>query len=79
MDSKKSVDDLNQDKTRERLVEEMAKTAQPIDFEQLVSDGILEKVSGGYRIKDESRLPEHVKSRIRGVGAKGKLLFHGKL
>lgn len=37
----------------------------PIDFDQLVRDGVVEKKRGWYKIKNFQELPAHAKAQIR--------------
>ena len=37
----------------------------PIDFDQLVNDGIIEKKRGWYKIRNFQELPAHAKAQIR--------------
>ncbi|ARU88289.1 hypothetical protein [Pseudomonas sp. M30-35] len=52
--------------TKEELLERAKTLATPIDFENLIADGILKKKGAGYVILDMNRLPEHAKSQIIG-------------
>lgn len=42
--------------TREQLREEVLELAKPIDFDQLIRDGILEKSGAWYKVLDFKRL-----------------------
>jgi hypothetical protein len=52
------------DKTLVKLIE-MAAT--PIDFDQLIADGVLRRHGGKYELLDLARLPEHARRKIRIV------------
>ncbi len=60
----------SEDNSRRILSEEELKRLQklhetPIDVEQLIEDGILERVTRQwYRVLDFERLPEHVRARV---------------
>jgi hypothetical protein len=52
--------------------EELARIAGalpvPIDFAQLIAEGVLREVGGGwYEVLDYTRLPEHVRMKIAEV------------
>ena len=56
---------------QEKMVMEIAKSAKafanPIDFEQLIMDGILVKKGRSYYVKNMKSLPENVSKRIKEV------------
>jgi hypoxanthine phosphoribosyltransferase len=43
--------------------------ATPIDFEQLIADGILKKWGAWYQVLDWKRLPEHVRQKANTMKA----------
>ncbi len=55
------IKDLKDKITREKLLKEAEKMVTPIDFDDLVSKGILEKKGAWYRILDMDKLPDHAK------------------
>jgi len=46
--------------------------ATPIDFEQLVADGVLKKRGRGWQVLDMKRLPEHAAKKIQSVSCNRK-------
>jgi hypothetical protein len=57
------VTDWN-DNTLHELIKVAAK---PIDFDQLIADGVLRKHGAKYELMDLARLPEHARRKIRIV------------
>jgi hypothetical protein len=62
--------DKNSDQPNMSL-EEFKQTAEelitPIDFDQLIKEGVIEKKRGWYKIIKFDELPAHAKSKIREV------------
>jgi len=42
----------------------MKELMKPIDFDQLIADGVLEKWGDGYHLLDHKRLPHHASMKI---------------
>ena len=59
--------------TREGLKQEIIALATPIDFDQLVADGVLAKDGAWYKVLDLERLPKHASKKIKTLqtGPKG--------
>ena len=57
-----------------RQLEEMLST--PIDFDRLVADGVLRKKGAWWKILDVSRLPQHVRCKIRAAQTGGLVQFY---
>ncbi len=53
--------------TKEEVEERIKLLRTPIDFERLISDGVLQREGAWYRILDPARLPEHVIAQIGGI------------
>ena len=51
--------------TREELRANILELAQPIDFDQLIRDGVLEKSGAWYKVLDWSRLPKHASRKLK--------------
>jgi hypothetical protein len=51
--------------TNRTLLEILKMAATPIDFDQLIADGILRKHGARYELLDLARLPEHARRKIR--------------
>jgi hypothetical protein len=60
---------ISADELRQSIVE----LATPIDFDQLIEDGILEKDGAWYKIRDPKSLPKHASMKIKSIqtGPKG--------
>jgi hypothetical protein len=41
--------------------------AEPIDFNQLIRDGVLQKSGAWYKVLDYKRLPKHASNKIRAA------------
>jgi hypothetical protein len=65
--------------TKTALHQELLEVAEalsaPIDFNQLIADGVLRKSRGWYEILDPSRLPDHAWSRIKSVKSRNRVKF----
>lgn len=61
--------------THPELIEAAEALAAPIDFEQLVSDGVVRKARGWYEILDPSRLPQSAWQRIKAVKSGNRVKF----
>jgi len=59
--------------TREEVRQSILEIAIPIDFDQLIEDGVLEKDGAWYRVLDFKRLPKHASMKIKTLqsGPKG--------
>jgi hypothetical protein len=55
-----------------RLLEILRLAATPIDFDQLIADGVLRKHGPRYELLDLARLPEHARRKIRVITTSGK-------
>jgi hypothetical protein len=51
--------------TNRKLLEILKMAATPIDFDQLIADGVLRKHGARYELLDLARLPEHARRQIR--------------
>jgi hypothetical protein len=61
--------------TYPELIETAEALATPIDFEQLIADGVLRKGKGWYEILDPSRLPNHAWQKIKSVKSGNRVKF----
>jgi hypothetical protein len=61
--------------TKEYFLEKVQSLATPIDFEALISDGILEKKGARYKILDMTRLPRHAQDKITEFCTDGTVKF----
>ncbi len=61
--------------SKEEMLEKAKSLATPIDFEALISDGILEKKGAWYKILDMERLPDHAKDKITEFASGGMVKF----
>ena len=50
--------------TREYVLEQARLLAKPIDFDELISQGLLEKKGAWYKIPRMTDLPRHVRDRM---------------
>jgi hypothetical protein len=59
--------------TKEEFRQKVVELATPIDFDQLIRDGVLAKDGAWYRILDLKRLPKHASGKIKTIqtGPKG--------
>ena len=48
-----------------KLLELLRMAATPIDFDQLIADGVLRRHGAKYELLDLARLPEHARRKIR--------------
>jgi hypothetical protein len=55
-----------------KLLELLKMAATPIDFDQLIADGVLRKHGGRYELLDLARLPEHARRKIRIIATSRK-------
>ena len=55
-----------------KLLELLKMAATPIDFDQLIADGVLRKHGGRYELLDLVRLPEHARRKIRIIATSRK-------
>ncbi|MEI8598880.1 hypothetical protein P4S64_18760 [Vibrio sp. M60_M31a] len=55
------------DNIRKMLANESYALSQPIDFDKLISDGLIKKVGNSYYTDDFNALPESVKKRVHNV------------
>jgi hypothetical protein len=53
--------------TTEELQELLKEAATPIDFEELIQAGVLEKRGSWYAIRKFDELPPHAKSKIKSI------------
>ncbi|EGQ9162802.1 hypothetical protein F7U82_24640 [Vibrio parahaemolyticus] len=53
------------DDIRKMVANESYAASQPIDFEKLISDGLIKKVGNSYYTDDFNALPENIKKRVR--------------
>lgn len=70
-----SSENKDQPITREDILEQANKLATPIDFDQLIAEGVLEKKGAWYKILDMKKLPEHARSQINELTTDGKVKF----
>lgn len=61
--------------TKEWLLQKAKSLATPIDFDDLIEKGILEKKGARYRILDMKRLPEHAADKIIKISSDGFVKF----
>jgi hypothetical protein len=54
------------------LLELLEMAATPIDFNQLIADGVLRKHGARYELLDLARLPEYARRKIRIIAASRK-------
>ena len=50
--------------TQEEFRAGVLESAKPIDLEQLIRDGVLQKSGAWYKVLDYKRLPKHASKRI---------------
>ena len=57
----------------EEVKEGILELAKPIDFEQLIRDGVLEKDGAWYKVLDFKNLPKHASRKLKTIetGPKG--------
>jgi hypothetical protein len=60
------------DWTDKTLLELIKRAATPIDYDQLIADGVLRKHGRRYELLDLARLPEHARRKIRSIGTSSK-------
>ena len=61
--------------THPELIEAGEALATPIDFEQLLTDGVLRKARGWYEILDPNRLPDHAWQKIKSIKSGNRVKF----
>ena len=62
--------------THMEILEAAEALATPIDFDQLIADGALQKAGGGwYEVLDPSRLPNHAWNKIKAVKSGNRVRF----
>ncbi|MCW8880411.1 MAG: hypothetical protein OQJ89_00395 [Kangiellaceae bacterium] len=61
--------------TKQEALELAKQLATPIDFDQLIKDGIIEKKGAWYQVLDMERLPKHAKKQITEFTQDGKVKF----
>jgi len=61
--------------TYPELIEAAEALAAPIDFAQLIADGVLRKTKGWYEILDTNRLPDHAWQKIKAVKPGNRVKF----
>jgi hypothetical protein len=59
--------------TAEELRESIIELATPIDFDQLIQDGVLKKDGAWYKIRALEDLPKHASRKLKSIenGPKG--------
>jgi hypothetical protein len=55
-----------------KLLEILKMAATPIDFKQLIADGVLRRHGAKYELLDLARLPEHARRKIRIISTSRK-------
>lgn len=58
---------LNGIMTPEEFRANVLELAEPIDFDQLIRDGVLQKSGAWYKVLDYKRLPKHASKKIRAA------------
>jgi hypothetical protein len=58
--------------TNRTLLEILKMAATPIDFDQLIADGVLRRHGAKYELLDLARLPEHARRKIRIISTSRK-------
>ena len=61
--------------TAEAVSKQIRDFAEPIDFEKLIGEGILEKKGAWYKIIDWDRLPQHAKVKVKEFCSDGTVKF----
>ena len=61
--------------TKEYVLEQAKSLAKPIDFDELISQGVLEKKGAWYKILLMDKLPRHAKDRITELKSGGYVKF----
>jgi hypothetical protein len=61
--------------TQPELLELAEALAAPIDFDQLIADGVLRKARGWYEVLDAARLPEHALRKIKAFKSGNRVRF----
>ncbi|MBM4055429.1 MAG: hypothetical protein FJ264_12370 [Planctomycetes bacterium] len=61
--------------TKEALLEKAKSLAKPIDFDELIAQGILEKKGKKYKILLMGKLPQHAKDKIIELSNDGTVKF----
>ena len=60
------MDDKNA-QMRADVIQKLELLAQPVDFDQLVADGVLRRKGSGYLVLDMDRLPEAASVKMRSA------------
>jgi hypothetical protein len=60
------------DWTDKTLLQLIKLAATPVDFEQLIADGVLRKHGKRYELLDLPRLPDHARRKIRIITTSSK-------
>ena len=55
-----------------KLLELLKMAASPIDFDQLIADGVLRRHGAKYELLDLARLPEYARRKIRIISTSPK-------
>ena len=61
--------------TKEGLLERAKSLAKPIDFDALVSEGVIEKKGRKYKILSMDKLPQHARDKIREISSDSTVKF----
>ena len=62
--------------TKEELLAKAKSLSTPIDFEELISQGILEKMAGNkFKILSMERMPQHAIDKISELSSDGVVKF----
>ena len=61
--------------TYQELLEVAESLAMPIDLDQLITDGVLQKRGGWYEILDPNRLPECAWRKIKAIKPGNRIRF----
>jgi hypothetical protein len=61
--------------SKDEVLEKARSLAIPIDFEDLIKKGVLEKKGAWYKILDMERLPIHAKDKITELASGGMAKF----
>ncbi len=66
--------------TQEDIIQAVKELATPIDFSQLIADGILAKKGTWYEVIDWKRLPPHANRQVQQIdqASDGKMLVKFK-
>ena len=62
--------------TKEELLAKAKSLSTPIDFDELISQGVLEKMAGNkYKILSMERMPQHAIDKISELSSDGVVKF----